>query len=118
MARLLLSNKVEGPYEYVFEPLVESNVNKAIGKFLSRYGYVRRILVHPCDKRKRVISLIVLDKDKRGEYKRECCDDIRLEHQEFLVDKEKIKNIITEMLKKVMEEYMECAKKYSSELII
>ncbi len=118
MVRLLLSNKIEGPYEYVFEPLVRSNIKKAVEKYLAKYGYVRRILIHPCDKRSRVISLIVLDKESRREYEEECCNGIRLEHNEFIVDREKLERIISDMLEKVVKEYTECAKKFSEKLIL
>ena len=47
MARLLLSNKESGDYEFSFEPVTEENVEKAVVKFLTRYGYVRRIRVNP-----------------------------------------------------------------------
>lgn len=117
MARLLMSNKIEGSYEYVFEPLAKNNIGRAVKKFIKRYGYVRRILIHPCDKRSRVVSLIVLGKDNRREYREECCNNIKIEHNEFIVDKEKLEKIISEMLEKVVEKYAECAKKFSEKLV-
>ncbi len=118
MARLLMSNKIEGPYEYVFEPLVKDNVERAVERYLAKYGYVRRILVHPCGKRSRILSLIVLGKDERRDYEKECCNSIRLEHREFMVDKEKIKETILGMLEKVNQDYAECAKKFSEKLLL
>ncbi len=118
MARLLLSNKESGDYEFSFEPVTEENVEKAVVKFLTRYGYVRRIRVNPCDYRIRALSLAILDKDKRIEFKVECCDKLGLEHKEFIVDKEVLVKKIVELLKKVQEEYKECAKKYSEKLLI
>jgi len=118
MARLLMSNKIEGPYAYVFEPLTESNIGKAVEKYLAKYGYIRRIMIHPCDKRTRAISLIILGKEERRDYEKECCNGIRLEYKEFIVDKEKIEKTISDMLEKVVKEYIECAKKFSEKLLL
>ncbi len=117
MARLLMSNKDSGVYDFVFEPLVKGNVVKAVEKYLVKYGYVRRILLHPCDSRLRKLSLILLDKEKRNEYRNECCNGMRLEHKEFMADKEAIVKLVTEMLEKLLKEYEECAKKYSDKLL-
>lgn len=118
MARLLLSNKENGDYEFSFEPITEESVGKAVIKFLTRYGFARRIRINPCDYRIRALSLAVLDKDKRIEFKVECCDKQGLEHKEFIVDKEVLAKKIIELLGKVQEKYRECAKKYSEKLLI
>jgi len=118
MTRLLLSNKESGDYEFRFEPITEDNIEKVVVKFLRKYGYVRRIRVNPCDYRIRALSLTILDKDRRIEFKIECCDKLGLEHKEFIVDRDVLVKRIEELLKKAQEEYRECAKKYSEKLLI
>jgi len=114
MARLLISNKNNGSYEYSFEPIVESNISKAVLKFLKRFGYIRRIRINPCDSRTRALVLALFkDKEKRLEFEEECCKKIFEEKTGlFIVDESEAIALIKDMLGKVMERYGECKKKY------
>ncbi len=118
MVRLLMSNKAEGVYEYSFEPLTEENIEKAVARFLRKYGYARRIRVNPCDSRIRALSLALLDKDRRLEFKSSCCDKINAEYTGFIVDKNELIDKVRELLMRIYNEYKECAKNYSEKLLI
>ncbi len=114
MVRLLMSNKASGSYEYSFEPLVESNIEKAVMKFMKRFGYIRRIRINPCDSRIRVLSLTLFkDKERRLEFEEECCKKIFEEKTGlFIVDENEAVNLVKEMLKNINKRYSECKKKY------
>ncbi len=118
MVRLLLSNKDSGIYEYSFEPLVEQNIKKAVSKFMKKYGFIKRIKLYPCDNRIRKLSLVLMDKDKRLDFKVNCCDRLCLEHTEFIVDVDEAVNKIKDMLSRVLKEYEECAKQFSEKLVL
>ncbi len=116
MARLLLSIKPSGPYEYSFDGLTETSIEKILDKYLRKYMAARRIRVNPLDKYER-IKLAEKLREKHGDEYRDilvkitstCNEKCRGEKiLEEAMSGEKLKEIILEELKRTRECFEKC----------
>ncbi len=102
MARLLLSCKDEGEYEYRWEPVVEANAKAAAEKFLRKHLVIRRIAVNPCDRLYKAKALT----SKPGEAKEliKKAREILVERKGLCITKaEEAAKIIVELIKEAEE---------------
>ena len=111
MARLMLSNREQGGYEYCFEPVTSDSLAVAIEKFLRRYGYIRRYRVNPLD---RLVKTKILTGEYGGDGRELlrktrslCIEKCSVEGKGFYTSVEEAKEPIT----KAIEEAIECLEK-------
>ena len=107
MARILLSNKEQGSYEYYFEPIAKGKTRIAITKFLKKYGFVRRIRVNPLDRLEKIKHRIegVNVKDIRDKCMNQCSKEVT---GLFTSDIEELVNITEKILEEALDCYNEC----------